>query len=50
MFFHFKTKEKELISVETNDPNFSIEEIRKDEAKVVETLDMYMKSSEKRYK
>ncbi len=42
-------KGKELIYVETNDPNFSLEEIRKDEAKAVEILDRDIKSSQ-RYK
>jgi len=42
-------KGKELISVETNDPNFSLEEIRKHETKAIERLDVYIKSSE-RYK
>lgn len=42
-------KNEELISVETNDPNFSLEEIRKDEAKAVEILDRDIKSSQ-RYK
>ncbi|MBA5792486.1 MULTISPECIES: hypothetical protein [unclassified Flavobacterium] len=37
-------KGKELISVDTNDPNFSLEEIRKDEAKAVEILDRDIKS------
>ena len=40
-------KGKELISVETNDPNFSLEEIRKDEVKAVEILDSDIKSREK---
>jgi len=42
-------KGKELISVETNDPNFSLEEIRNHEAKAVEILERDIKSSE-RYK
>lgn len=42
-------KDNELISVETNDPNFSLEEIRKYETQAVETLDRDIKSSE-RYK
>jgi len=42
-------KGKELISVETNDPNFSLEEIRNNEAKAVEILEQDIKSSE-RYK
>lgn len=41
-------KDKKLISVETNDPNFSLEEVRKYETKAIEILDMYIKSS-KRY-
>ena len=41
-------KDNELISVETNDPNFSLEEVRKYETKAIEILDMYIKSS-KRY-
>ncbi|SEH57412.1 hypothetical protein SAMN02927937_00291 [Paenimyroides aquimaris] len=40
-------KGKELISVETNDPNFSLEKIRKDEVKAVEILDSDIKSREK---
>ena len=36
-------KGKELISVDTNDPNFSLENIRKDEAKAVEILDRDIK-------
>ena len=42
-------KGKELISVETNDSNFSLEEIRNHEAKAVEILERDIKSSE-RYK
>lgn len=42
-------KDEELISVETNDPNFSLEEIRKDETKAVEILDRDIKSNQ-RYK
>jgi len=42
-------KDEELISVETNDPNFSLEKIRKDEATAVEILDRDIKSSQ-RYK
>lgn len=42
-------KGKELISVETNDPNFSLQEIRNHEAKAVEILKRDIKSSE-RYK
>lgn len=42
-------KDEKLISVETNDPNFSLEKIRKDEATAVEILDRDIKSSQ-RYK
>lgn len=42
-------KGKELISVKTNDPNFTLEEIRNNEAKAVEILEQDIKSSE-RYK
>lgn len=42
-------KGKELISVKTNDRNFTLEEIRNNEAKAVEILEQDIKSSE-RYK
>ncbi|WKW45637.1 hypothetical protein P3875_07545 [Myroides sp. JBRI-B21084] len=45
--YNYKTtayfKDKELFSVETNDPNFSLEEVKEHEIKAIEILDMYIK-------
>lgn len=40
-------KDSELISLETDDPNFNLEEIKKHEAKAVEILERAIKSNER---